>query len=88
MGGLSVTHILILLVVAVLLLGKGKVSGLMGDVASGIKAFKKNMADDTTPDASMAQSNGAQSSGTPSTGKLAQDETVKPTPVRDTAAHG
>ena len=76
MGGLSVTHILILLIVAVLLLGKGKVSGLMGDVASGIKAFKKNMADDA-PDASMAQP----------TAKLAQDETIKPAPTRDTAQH-
>ena len=55
MGGLSITHILILLIIAVLLLGKGKVSGLMGDVASGIKAFKKNMADEDK-DASMEAS--------------------------------
>ena len=80
MGGLSITHILILLIIAVLLLGKGKVSGLMGDVASGIKAFKKNMADDHT-DASMAQS------AAPGA-KIAQDEVVQPTPTRDPAHQG
>jgi sec-independent protein translocase protein TatA len=34
------------LAVVLLLFGTGKVSGLMGDVAKGIKAFKKNMAED------------------------------------------
>ena len=47
MGSLSIWHWLI--VGAVLLLvfgGRGKVSDLMGDVAKGIKSFKKGMADD------------------------------------------
>lgn len=44
--GLSTTHLLLLLVVVVLLFGRGKVSELMGDVAKGIKSFKKGMADD------------------------------------------
>jgi sec-independent protein translocase protein TatA len=47
MGSLSIWHWLI--VGAVLLLvfgGRGKVSDLMGDVAKGIKAFKKGMSDD------------------------------------------
>lgn len=39
----------LLLLVIVLLFGKGKVSDLMGDVAKGIKAFKKGMAEDETP---------------------------------------
>jgi sec-independent protein translocase protein TatA len=33
--------------VVVLLFGRGKISDLMGDVAKGIKSFKKGMADDT-----------------------------------------
>jgi sec-independent protein translocase protein TatA len=63
MGGLSITHILIFLVLAVLLLGgKGKVSGLMGEFAQGIKSFKKNMAEDN--DASMEASANDKPAGT------------------------
>ncbi len=51
MGSFSIWHWLIVLMVVLLLFGGGKVSGLMGDFAKGIKSFKKNMAEDT--DASM-----------------------------------
>jgi sec-independent protein translocase protein TatA len=51
MGSFSIWHWLVVLMVVLLLFGGGKVSGLMGDFAKGIKAFKKNMADE--PDASM-----------------------------------
>jgi sec-independent protein translocase protein TatA len=44
--GLSWWHILLVLLVFVLLFGTGKISGLMGDVAKGIKSFKKGMAED------------------------------------------
>ena len=44
--GLSGQHILLLLVIALLLFGRGKISELMGDVAKGIKSFKKGLADD------------------------------------------
>lgn len=44
--GLSTTHILLLLLVVVLMFGRGKISELMGDVAKGIKSFKKGMAED------------------------------------------
>ena len=53
MGGLSIWHWMIVLVVVLLLFGSGKVSGLMGDFAKGIKSFKKNMAEE---DASMEAS--------------------------------
>ena len=46
MGGLSIWHWMVVLLVVLLLFGGGKVSGLMGDFAKGIKAFKKNMAED------------------------------------------
>ncbi|MBS9476157.1 twin-arginine translocase TatA/TatE family subunit [Ancylobacter radicis] len=46
MGSLSIWHWIIVLVVVLLLFGRGKLSELMGDAAKGIKAFKKGMADD------------------------------------------
>ena len=54
MGSFSIWHWLIVLAVVLLLFGSGKISGLMGDFAKGIKSFKKNMAEDT--DASMEAS--------------------------------
>jgi sec-independent protein translocase protein TatA len=48
MGTMSVWHWLILIVVGMVAFGgKGKISSIMGDVADGIKSFKKGMADDT-----------------------------------------
>jgi sec-independent protein translocase protein TatA len=47
MGSLSVWHWLIFLAVALLLFGgSGKISSIMGDVAKGIKSFKKGMSDE------------------------------------------
>ena len=43
-------QIAIVVVLVVLLFGRGKISDLMGDVAKGIKSFKKGMASDTTED--------------------------------------
>ena len=55
MGEFSIWHWLIVLAVVLLLFGGGKVSGLMGDLAKGIKAFKHTMADDTLPAATQAE---------------------------------
>ncbi|KXG86732.1 twin-arginine translocase TatA/TatE family subunit [Agrobacterium bohemicum] len=50
MGSFSVWHWLIVLVIVLVLFGRGKIPELMGDVAKGIKSFKKGMADeDQTP---------------------------------------
>jgi sec-independent protein translocase protein TatA len=49
MGSMSIWHWVIVAVIVMLLFGRGKVSDLMGDVAKGIKAFKKGMADDDKP---------------------------------------
>ena len=47
MGSLSVWHWLIFLAVALLLFGgSGKISSIMGDVAKGIKSFKKGMSEE------------------------------------------
>ena len=49
MGSMSIWHWLIVIaVVALLFGGRGKISELMGDVAQGIKSFKKGMAEDET----------------------------------------
>ena len=49
MGGFSLWHWLIVIaIVALLFGGKGKISGLMGDLAKGIKAFKTGMKEDET----------------------------------------
>ena len=49
MGGLSIWHwIVVIAVIALLFGGRGKISSLMGDFASGIKAFKKGMSEDET----------------------------------------
>jgi len=50
MGATSIWHWAIVLLVVVLLFGRGKISEVMGDVAKGIKSFKKGMADDPAPE--------------------------------------
>ncbi|MBB3964171.1 twin-arginine translocase TatA/TatE family subunit [Rhizobium metallidurans] len=52
MGSFSMWHWLIVLVIVLLLFGRGKIPELMGDVAKGIKSFKKGMTDEDAPDAS------------------------------------
>lgn len=48
MGSFSIWHWLIVLVVVLLLFGRGKIPELMGDVAKGIKSFKKGMTEEDT----------------------------------------
>jgi sec-independent protein translocase protein TatA len=46
MGGLSLWHWLVVGIVVLLLFGRGRFSDMMGDVAKGIKSFKKGMSED------------------------------------------
>ena len=46
MGGFSLWHWLIVGVVILLLFGKGRFSDMMGDIAKGLKSFKKGMSED------------------------------------------
>lgn len=46
MGSLSIWHWLVVGVLVMLLFGKGRFSSMMGDVAQGIKSFKKGMAEE------------------------------------------
>ena len=52
-------QIAIVVVLVVLLFGRGKISSLMGDVAKGIKSFKKGMSTDVSDDVSTDAKDGA-----------------------------
>jgi sec-independent protein translocase protein TatA len=77
MGSFSIWHWLVVLAIVLLVFGSGKISGLMGDVATGIKSFKRNMKEE--PDAAMAEAP-ANSPATPATGSI-------PGPAAPAAAH-
>ena len=47
---IGIWQIAIVVILVVLLFGRGKISSLMGDVAKGIKSFKKGMSSDTNED--------------------------------------
>lgn len=86
MGSFSIWHWLVVLLVILLLFGSGKISGLMGDLAKGIKSFKQNIKEDE-PDASMQPTQGQT---TPPAGSIqgpaAQPTTAQPaTPAQGTA---
>ena len=72
MGSFSIWHWLIVGILVLLLFGKGRFSDMMGDVAKGIKSFKKGMADDDTqvPPQQIE-------------GQRAPDAPVAPTPTAD-----
>ena len=76
MGSMSVWHWLILLAVGMMAFGgKGKISSIMGDVADGIKSFKKGMADDAVSAKAEEQKvidaqKGIQSAATNQTNKI------------------
>ena len=65
MGSFSIWHWLIVIVVVMLLFGRGKISDLMGDVAGGIKAFKKGMAEDDTAPAKTEPPKSIEASAAP-----------------------
>jgi sec-independent protein translocase protein TatA len=80
MGTFSIWHWLIVLLVILLLFGGGsKLSNLMGDLAKGIKSFKKNM-NDEDKDASMAADAAPPAPGTQPAGSI-------PGPTSGTTAH-
>jgi sec-independent protein translocase protein TatA len=49
MGSFSIWHWLVVGIIVMLLFGKGRFSDMMGDVAKGIKSFKKGMAEEDEP---------------------------------------
>ena len=67
MGGMSIWHWLVVALVVMLLFGRGKVSDLMGDVAKGIKSFKKGLADDEVPPTTTSEQQKSIDGGTKAT---------------------
>ena len=55
---IGIWQLLIIAVIVILLFGRGKISDLMGDVAKGIKSFKKGMAEDDVPPPAPRQLDG------------------------------
>ena len=78
MGSLSWVHWLLVVVVFLLLFGgRGKISELMGDFASGIKAFKKGMSEDDSAKAEPVKSDSAKTLDHQATQAAPQPETHK-----------
>ena len=71
MGGFSLWHWLIVGLVILLLFGKGRFSDMMGDVAKGLKSFKKGMTEDEEA---------------PAARRIGDERTVEPPPATDTPA--
>ena len=57
MGKIGWTGIVIIAILIVILFGKGKISSIMGDLAKGIKSFKKGMSDDNTSENDSSNNN-------------------------------
>lgn len=74
MGGLSIWHWLIVGIVVMLLFGKGRFSDMMGDVAKGIKSFKKGMAEDDNATAAQPAPRLDANQGTAPDAKPVQEE--------------
>ena len=70
---MSLTHWLVVAVLVLLLFGRGKISELMGDMAKGIKSFKKGLAEDDEVADGMSQQRN------PQTIEHRADQQVRPT---------
>ena len=57
MGNIGWTGIIIIAILIVILFGKGKIASIMGDLAKGIKSFKKGMSDDNTSENDSSNNN-------------------------------
>ena len=57
MGNIGWTGIIIIAILVVILFGKGKISSIMGDLAKGIKSFKKGMSDDNSSENNNTDNN-------------------------------
>ncbi len=68
---IGIWQILLVVALVVLLFGRNKISDLMGDVAKGIKSFKKGMAEDETDDGRTIDHEAAE----PMTAKSAEEKT-------------
>ncbi len=77
MGGFSLWHWVIVLIVVLLLFGRGRVSDIMGDFGKGIKSFKQGLADEDKPVSPPAQIPAAQIPAADPAAAAAATETTK-----------
>lgn len=86
MGSFSIWHWLIVLVIVLLLFGKDKIPKLMGDMAKGVKAFKKGLQDEDS--APSQQAPAQQASADQSAPQINAQATVQqPAADKDSAKH-
>lgn len=69
MGSMSIVHWMIVVGVVVLLFGKGKISGLMGDVAQGMKSFRKGLQEDDPAETPPHKTQASRSENSPPVAK-------------------
>ena len=81
----SIWQIMIVVILLVLLFGRGKISSLMGDVAKGIKSFKKGMSEDVDDTASTTQGDGKVEDKSDEAGAADRTIDVTPEPRKDNA---
>ena len=86
MGGFSLWHILIFAVIVLLLFGGNRFSAMMGDVAKGLKSFKKGMADEDERPAEPRQIPPQQPIDVTPT-RPAEPTTASPPPGEDQSRH-
>lgn len=84
MGSVSIWHWVVVGIIVMLLFGRGKISDMMGDVAKGIKAFKKGMTDEEIAVA-KTEAEKAEEQAKPITGTVTPAHEVK-APVSDKPA--
>ena len=72
--GISFWQIAIVVVLVVLLFGRGKISSIMGDVAKGIKSFKKGMSDNPDQTSSISSPSEETSSEETSSEKTSNED--------------
>ncbi|TPE61777.1 twin-arginine translocase TatA/TatE family subunit [Sandaracinobacter neustonicus] len=73
MGSMSIWHWVIVAIVVMLLFGKGRISEMMGDLAKGIKSFKKGLAEEEN------------AINAPPPAQVTQNPAPQPTTVQDQA---
>ena len=60
MGGFSLWHWLVVIILVLLLFGRGRISDMMGDIGKGLKSFKQGMAEDDSPAARTSETQAQQ----------------------------
>jgi sec-independent protein translocase protein TatA len=79
MGGFSLWHWLIVIILVLLLFGRGRISEMMGDVGKGLKSFKQGMADDDGTSTHTGDTQSQQQQQQPPRG-LSQEHPIDLTP--------